>query len=137
MRDLLAATTTATADRIHVVANRHRFRNSREVSQFCHCSVGPERFELRPSCQFRTPSFPRPVCDRKSQGERVSSLLSREMRCISDGGEIIRDCPSHTSILRACGFILDGLKCGVKRRLNWVIRSIFPIDFFYIKLLNY
>lgn len=46
--------------RFGAVTNPRHFRNSREVSQFYHCRPdGPVRFELRPSCQFRTPSFPR------------------------------------------------------------------------------
>lgn len=44
---------------------------------------GPKWFELRPSCQFRTPSFPRLVWPEISRG---ASLLSDEMKYLGQTG---------------------------------------------------
>jgi len=123
MRDLLAATRHP---RSSAVANPCHFRNSREVLQFCHCPGGPERFELRPSCQFRTLSFLRLVCDRKSQ--RGAFLFSRDEVYLGRG-EIIRDC--HFA-RRGRFYASRSLKCEVKRYLSYSIK--FAIDLFYIKL---
>lgn len=58
--------------RSHRCESTHRFRNSREVSQFRHCRSAQNNSSYAHRANSGRPRFP-DLCDRKSQGERLSS----------------------------------------------------------------